>query len=551
MGGIGLGVFGLAAAYHFQDEQVKMGLARSAKFWSEAMPIYTHYRFVEWQVKNKTAEEQLAAYNRLHDKYTGNLEALTWDLRGFYLKFAQIGATRDEMLPDQFREWAKATQDNVPPELNEEEVKAAVVKSLGKPLEEVFATFDPLPLAAASIGQVHRATLLDGKEVVVKVQYPNIEAKFRADIVTALQFCQLAQPAQLPFMREVEKQFLTEFDYRGEAANMLEIRSNLMASWHKQIEIPRPILKYCTKEVLVMEYLPGVSLISGIRRQLKAMADEQGKTAQQIEDEYREEMRRPGHKHKDLEWSKRELRWYNRYLGVKDAILNAIRTSYNWSLGWAIGDRRNWQYSTRPINLAQVLDTVLKVHAHQMFIDGVFNGDPHPGNIMLLDDGRLGLIDFGQVKHWTDDVRYRYSLLIRALAHDNKEEVVHIANSVIGFHTKNDDPDCVYKLMAFFQDRDTPDIIGDYPNLQLFMEGMEARDPITVQQDDYVMAGRVSILLRGMGNAFDLNLRTATEWLSFAERAIHEYEVKHPTKVYRPLYANKSTTSRIPPHKLV
>ncbi|KNC64995.1 hypothetical protein SARC_18299, partial [Sphaeroforma arctica JP610] len=71
------------------------------------MPIYSHYRFVEWQVQTKSTEEQAAAYNRLHDKYTGKLEALTWGLRGFYLKFAQIGSTRDEMLPEQFMEWAK------------------------------------------------------------------------------------------------------------------------------------------------------------------------------------------------------------------------------------------------------------------------------------------------------------------------------------------------------------------------------------------------------------------------------------------------------------
>ncbi|KNC74275.1 hypothetical protein SARC_13173, partial [Sphaeroforma arctica JP610] len=341
-----------------------------------------------------------------------------------------------------------ATQDQCPPELTGEQARLAVAKSLGQDLDQVFATFDSHPIAAASIGQVHRATLLDGREVVVKVQYPFIEDKFRADIATAMQFCKLAQPAQLPFMRETEKQFLTEFDYRGEAENMLEIRSNLMQHWHKQIEIPRPFMHLCTKEVLVMEYLPGISLISGVRRQLRAMAAEQGKTAQQLEDEYRWETQQPGHVHKDLEQSKRELRWYNRYLTVKDGTLNTLRTTYNWTVGLVTGDHKHWQYSVRPINLAQILDTVLKVHAHQIFYDGCFNGDPHPGNIMLLDDGRLGLIDFGQVKHWSEATRYHYSLLIRALAQDNRPEVVDIANNVLGMHTKHDDPECIYLYMA-------------------------------------------------------------------------------------------------------
>jgi aarF domain-containing kinase len=85
---------------------------------------------------------------------------------------------------------------------------------------------------------------------VVKVQFPEAERHFRNDIRTIKSFCALAQPAHLPFLNEVEKQFMTEFDYRREAANLAQVRSNLEASpYAKQVVVPAPFPEYCTKEV--------------------------------------------------------------------------------------------------------------------------------------------------------------------------------------------------------------------------------------------------------------------------------------------------------------
>ena len=72
--------------------------------------------------------------------------------------------------------------------------------------------------------------LLESPEVVVKIQLPNIERRFRADIKTIISFCQLAMPQHVPPMQEIEKQFLTEFDYKLEAANLAEVRGNILGA---------------------------------------------------------------------------------------------------------------------------------------------------------------------------------------------------------------------------------------------------------------------------------------------------------------------------------
>lgn len=77
-----------------------------------------------------------------------------------------------------------------------------------------------------------------------------------------------------------------------------------------------------------------------------------------------------------------------------------------------------------PINLGEALQLLNDVHCHEIFVDGAFNGDPHPGNILLLPDGRLGLIDYGQVKRIPLDVRLKYARMIVALAKGARSDVL-------------------------------------------------------------------------------------------------------------------------------
>jgi aarF domain-containing kinase len=181
------------------------------------LPIYAHYRFVQRKLRlsRATDGECEQEYNRLHERYAPRVEAVCLSLKGFYLKLAQVMSTQDQFVPRQYMSVCKKMQDQVPSDYAEADVRRIIARELGRPTEEAFAVFDPLPLGSASIGQVHRARLHDGREVVVKIQhdgahvpvvlysstderaaYEGIEKKFRVDVAQTIAFCLLAMPQQ-------------------------------------------------------------------------------------------------------------------------------------------------------------------------------------------------------------------------------------------------------------------------------------------------------------------------------------------------------------------
>ncbi|SPQ98558.1 unnamed protein product (mitochondrion) [Plasmodiophora brassicae] len=514
--GLAGAAIGGAAAYVVANDE---GLVRSTIFWTRAMPVYGHYRAVQWWVKDKPDAEQDEAFNALHDRYAHVMEKLVYDLRGFYMKLAQIGSTRDEFLPKQYMDWAKRMQDEAPSPMTDEDVRHIIERELQAPIESVFDDFDFAPIGCASIGQVHKAKLKDGRPVAIKVQIPGIEAKFRNDIATAKRFCEIAQPAHLGYMNEIEKQFLTEFDYRREAENMALIRKNILPVWGHKVDIPEPYLDLCTTHMLVMELMHGRKLIDGIRDQYKKIAKQMGKTLHELEDEQRQKISLGVVKPQSLWESWFRVTVANCFLTIMDVIHNTFAFTMNQTaVRIGLARPREYRWSEKQINLSAILNLLLTVHAHQIFIDGAFNGDPHPGNIMLLKNGKVGLIDFGQVKHISKETRLSLARLIKAIADEDRPAVLRAMHEG-GYQAKNNIDDITYRRALFFFDRDSADVLGGL-NLQMFMEETERVDPITEQDDELVMASRVSLLLRGLGNAFNIKLRVATVWKPFAERCI-------------------------------
>lgn len=107
--------------------------------------------------------------------------------------------------------------------------------------------------------------------------YRRIEKLFRGDISTLRGFCKLAQPEQLPFFEEIERQFHTEFNYSKEALNLEEIANNLdNEKWSKKVVVPRAYHELCSHSVLVMDYLPGDKLITAVMKKYEAIAKQQG-----------------------------------------------------------------------------------------------------------------------------------------------------------------------------------------------------------------------------------------------------------------------------------
>jgi aarF domain-containing kinase len=287
------------------------------------------------------------------------------------------------------------------------------------------------------------------------------------------------------------------------------------------VAIPEMALPLCTKDLLVMERLPGVPMVTGLRRQFGALAALRGQTLQELEAEQKHLIRTGQLQKLSLDEDSVQFAGYNRMLRAKRWASLPLRTCWNWTAGMILG---RWQHPARVgagpngelLSLGQLLTTLAAVHAHEIFVDGCFNGDPHPGNVMLLPDGRLGLIDYGQVKHIDLSTRLSYAKLIVALDEENQDEVCRVIQQELGCKSKYMRKDICYRIAAFWSDRDTADITGGR-NIAEFMDWAEAEDPVVSVAQDIVMACRVNVMMRGMANAFNLRLRMAPVWRPHAE----------------------------------
>eukprot|EP00944_MAST-04C_sp_MAST-4C-sp1_P001039 g1039.t1 len=497
------------------------GLKRSMFFWRRAFPIYLHYRLVEWQVRNLPEAEQDKRFNALHDMYAPIAMDIILDMGGFYIKIGQMGSVRDDFVPPQYMKGLKTLQNDVPFQ-PADYVKSLITEQLGVECDEIFSEIDEIPLGSASIGQVHRAVLADsGREVVVKVQYPNVEDTFRWDMSTIMDFCKLAQPIHVPFLRECEKQFMTEFDYRLEAQNLKLVGKNLRRSrFSDRVVVPRPIEKYCRRKVLVMEYLKGTTLFDAVLEQARSVAAERNMSLESLIGQ------ESAFDAKDKLWgSKSEIRLYQIYRKSCDYFFNFLRLVNNFTIGAIFGYEMELCWSHLPINVPAILEDLWLVHGYELFVNGAFNGDPHPGNILLLENGKLGLIDYGQVKTLSLEDRLKIAKLIVALGKGDKNEIVQVMVNDHQLKTKYMDPYVIYKLAEVGWNRDDMEIT-EGKNIQLFLEYLGERDPVVDNNDELIMASRMCVMLRAMSMALRYPIEPAVIWLPFAKELIRSNSSK-------------------------
>jgi len=188
------------------------------------------------------------------------------DLGPTFIKLGQILSSGEGIFPPELVDEFRLCRDQVPPEPFRV-VRRIVEEDLGRPLYEVFSAFDPVPLAAASIAQVHAATLCTGEQVVVKVQRPSVASVVRRDLATMswiaplligrIPVTALANPPAL--VELFAETIVEELDFRLEAENMLDVAGVLALSGQAAIVVPRPHATLVTKRVLTMERLDGYS----------------------------------------------------------------------------------------------------------------------------------------------------------------------------------------------------------------------------------------------------------------------------------------------------
>jgi ubiquinone biosynthesis protein len=191
-----------------------------------------------------------------------------------FIKFGQLLSTRADLLPPAYLEALSRLQDSVEP-FSFADVERVIQEDFGFRLSKGFGTFEAEPLAAASLGQVHRATLRDERDVAVKVQRPNIREGLAQDLAAMEDIAgfldrHTSAGRQFDFLemvREFRRTLAQELDYRREAQNLVRLADNL--STFTRIVIPRPVADYSSSRVLTMSFISGrkITEITPLMRQ--------------------------------------------------------------------------------------------------------------------------------------------------------------------------------------------------------------------------------------------------------------------------------------------
>lgn len=351
------------------------------------------------------------------------------------------------ILDEAYIQALRPLQDGVPPR-SLEEVSRIIERSVGMSMDELFISFDPVPVGAASIAQAHRATLADGREVIVKVQYPEVATLYQADfdnleIVTRLLF-----PENISLIQGLRARHSAELDFRNEAANLREVRTNLQARGFEPALVRVPAVpdgRLCTEHVLAMEMLPGRSLAAAIEDEYKEMAEALGLGSAAT---LRAELMKRVMTHFE------EGGGAQRFLHAAEAaapVVRAYARLVRWRRGLAvrlqcligrIASLLGVGHLMPPVDTSSIaaaaaaansharadvgraVRTLVRVHGVAMLLDGLYNADPHPGNVLIMDGGQLGLIDYGMCGRLGTEERQAISRVVLGLASGDEAAVV-------------------------------------------------------------------------------------------------------------------------------
>jgi len=312
-----------------------------------------------------------------------------------FMKLGQLLSVRPDLIPEEYTKELSKLQD-AGPELPFDVVKERIEEEIGKPIDEAFEYVDSKPLAAASIAQVHKGTLKDDGEIIIKIQRPKIDEIVEADLAILKEIAVLMENRMpesrryqpMGIVNELTRSIRRELDFVREGMNVDQFKRNFRE--HNEIYVPQIYWDYTTKHMLVMEYIDGVKV-------------------DQIEK------------------------------------IDAIGL-----------DRK------------EIAENGAKAIMKQIFEDGFFHADPHPGNIFIMRDGRIAFIDFGMMGRLTKEDKINIADLVSAVVNKNVDGIIK-AFSKIGVITKDVDLRGFYidvaELMEKYYEKALKDInMGEFIN---------------------------------------------------------------------------------------
>jgi len=457
---------------------------RALTFWGRVVPILGAYKVVEVAADlpaplrlavglsgvriPETETESGEVYEELHEWGSQRLESTIQELKGFYVKTGQVISTRVDLFPEQYTSRLASLQDSLDP------MPAAVVREVierellqGEPISSLFASFDDEPLGAASIAQVHGATLLDGRRVAVKVQRPNCEPKLKGDISNLKRFAKALGKA-LPVdyytvFCELERALYGELDFLQEAQSALKVHASVSHTAggkpaEPAVAVPLPVPGLASRRVLVMDFIPGTPL-----NKMAAVLEERGI--------------KPGSPESEL------------------------------------AGRR-------------ILAQLTEAFGRMMLGAGFIHGDPHPGNIFLMEGARVALIDCGQVKQISTDFRLKLAQAVLSVDEwqqtGGSPELVQRAKESMaefGVTFVDDAPDEAAAALALllFGDPDAP-MPGGFSNAELSPDS--PIKAIASFPQELVLLGRATILIKGIAKRLGVRWSLAAKWKPAAEAAL-------------------------------
>jgi ubiquinone biosynthesis protein len=326
-----------------------------------------------------------------------------------FVKFGQLLSTRPDIVPPDIVFELKALQDAVTP-FPFEAARAVVEAELGLTLEQLYLDFDETPVAAASIGQVHRATLPNGHRVVVKVQRPNAPRQIEADLELMYQLARIARERvralefidTVAVVDEFARSIRQELDYRIEARNAEQFHKNFAGYQH--VRVPRVYWSYSRSRVLTLERLEGVQL-------------------------------------RDLNFGK-----------------------------YTMSERRQLAYRVAETWMAMI------------FRHGFFHGDPHPSNILVLEQSdQIGLVDFGTAGQLAPDDSSKLTGLFIEVVNQNVEAIPRRLGSLGVRYPKEREEEFVDELRAIFD--------------RYYGASLSEIDPIQVIREAFALIYRMQLTL--------------------------------------------------------